>query len=184
MDSYELLLFLHIATAILWLGAGATMGLAAVKATRSSDPTELGRLAALNDWLAPRLFIPASLATLVLGILLVIDGPWSFGDLWIVIGLVGFAASFLIGLLYIKPTSERISRAIAAEGPQSADAARRVRHILLVSRVELVVLFLVVADMAIKPTGDDAAILVVGVVILAAAAAAAVLAGRRVASTA
>ncbi|MBW3593193.1 MAG: DUF2269 domain-containing protein [Actinobacteria bacterium] len=184
MDSYELLLFLHITTSILWLGAGATMGLAALRATRASDPTELGRVAALNDWLAPRLFIPASLATLVLGVLLVIDGPWSFGDLWIVIGLAGFAVSFLVGLLYLKPTSERISEGIAEHGPLSPDVVRRTRHILLVSRVELVVLFLVVADMAIKPTADDVGILIAGALILVVAAAAAVLAGRRVATAA
>ncbi len=184
MDSYELLLFLHIATAILWLGAGAALGLAAFKATRSTDPTELGRVAALNDWLAPRLFIPASLATLLLGILLVIDGPWSFGELWIVIGLAGFAVSFLVGILYLKPTSEKISEAIAEHGPLSPEVVRRTRQILLVSRVELVILFLIVADMAIKPTADDVGVLVAGVVILVAAGAAAVLVGRRTAEAA
>ena len=179
MDSYELLLFLHITTAILWLGAGATLGLAAFKATRSSDPMELGRVAALNDWLAPRLFIPASLATLLLGISLVIDGPWSFGELWIVIGLVGFAVSFLVGILYLKPTGEKISEGIAEHGPLSPEVVRRTRQILLVSRVELVLLFLVVADMAIKPNADDVGILIAGALILIAAGTAAVLAGRQ-----
>ena len=28
---------------------------------------------------------------LILGVLLTIEGPWSFGDLWIVLGLVGYA---------------------------------------------------------------------------------------------
>ena len=46
-------------------------------------------------WLAPRLFIPASLSAMILGILLVIDGPWSFDQLWISLALAGWAASFL-----------------------------------------------------------------------------------------
>jgi len=42
--------------------------------------------------------VPASFATLILGILLVIDGDLSFGQLWIVIGLGGVAATIATGL--------------------------------------------------------------------------------------
>lgn len=40
--------------------------------------------------LANTIFIPSSLLVFVFGIWLTIEGPWSFGDLWIVLGLVGY----------------------------------------------------------------------------------------------
>ena len=108
-----------------------------------------------SDWLAKRLFIPSSLAVLVLGILLTIEGPWTFDILWLDLGFVGFAASFLTGILFLKPEGERIGRAIAAHGPDSNEARHHIRRIIVVQRVELVILVLVVGAMTIKPTSDD-----------------------------
>jgi hypothetical protein len=50
----------------------------------------------------------------VLGILLVIEGPWSFGQLWIVLGLVGFALTFATGIAIAKPRADAISRISSA----------------------------------------------------------------------
>ena len=46
-------------------------------------------------------------------------------------------------------------------GPESPQAAFHVRRINVVSRMELVVLYLVVAVMALKPTGDDTGTLII-----------------------
>ncbi len=113
-----------------------------------------------SDWLAKRLFIPTSLATLVLGILLTIEGPWTFDTLWIDLGFVGFAVSFLTGILFLKPEGERIGKAIAAHGPESRAAARPIRRIMVVERVQSVILVLVVGAMAIKPTSEDGGTLI------------------------
>jgi hypothetical protein len=107
------------------------------------------------DWMAKRLFIPSSLAVLVLGILLTIEGPWTFDMLWVDLGLAGFAASFLTGILFLKPEGEKIGLAIAAHGPESSEARHHIRRITVVERVQLVILVLVTASMAIKPTSED-----------------------------
>jgi hypothetical protein len=74
---YELLLFLHVAAAILWIGGSATLQLIGLHATSTDDHVALAKLFDAGNWLATRLFIPSSLAVLVLGILLTIEGPWS-----------------------------------------------------------------------------------------------------------
>jgi uncharacterized membrane protein len=174
MTRYDAYLTLHVIAAIIWLGAGFTVFLLSQRAQRSPDPAEGGRLAAISDWLAPRLFIPASLSVLVLGLLMVVDGPWSFDTLWIVLGLVGYAASFLTGILFLKPESERISAAVAEHGPTSPQARRHMRRIEIVGRIELAILFAVVVDMVAKPTADDGWLLAGGAVALAAVAVVAV----------
>lgn len=171
MTLYSILLFLHIATAIVWLGAGVTLQVLATRADRSRDSSQMLKVASDNEYLAMRLFIPASLAVFLLGVGLVLEGPWSFGQLWITIGLIGYAASFFVGLLFIKPQGARIEALLAEHGGGHPEVARRVRSILLVARIELAVLFVVVLDMSVKPTGESAGFFVVSAVGLALVAA-------------
>ena len=158
MSYYEILLFLHVATAIVWLGSGFFLQMLVWRAGATDDRPLLQGVATNSGWMAQRIFIPASLAVLVFGILLTIEGPWSFGDLWIVLGLAGYAFSFLVGILFLEPEGKRIAAAMQAG--DEARAGFHVGRINTVSRIELVVLYLVVAAMALKPEGGDGLTLV------------------------
>jgi uncharacterized membrane protein len=179
MSSYELLLFLHITVVILWLGASVVLDLLFLRAERMHDVQELGALGRTQEWLTPRLFIPVSLGTVVTGALLVWDGPWSFGDLWVLIGLVAWLATFGAGFFFLRPSAERMKALNAQHGPGSPEARKIATRMTVVARVQLVALFLVVADMVIKPTSDDPWTLVVLVALLAAAIVAAAMSLRR-----
>ena len=167
MSYYEILLFLHIAASVVWLGSAFFLQMLVFRAGATGDGGLMQGVASNSGWMAQRIFIPASLSVLVLGILLTIEGPWSFGDLWIVLGLVGYAMSFLIGILFLEPEGKRIHKAMEAGDHEAA--AFRIRRINAVSRIELTVLYLVVAAMALKPTGDDTGTLVLGAVVVVAA---------------
>ncbi|HEU4450431.1 MAG TPA: DUF2269 family protein [Gaiellaceae bacterium] len=179
MGRYELLLFLHVATAIIWLGAAMVVQFFAFRAERADDAMEMHRVATDAEWLALRLFIPSSFAVLVFGVLLVLDGPWSFDQLWISLGLAGYAFSFLLGILFLSPESGRIGRLIEAHGPTHGSVTARISRILAVSRFELAVLFAVVLDMTVKPAADDAWFYVLAAAILVAGAALALRSYRR-----
>ena len=171
MTWYELLLFLHIVAAIIWLGSGLLIQILAARAERANDAEGLQRVAADAAALGETLFIPASLATVILGVLLVIDGPWAFDMLWIVLGLAGYLGTFLTGVLVMKPGSEKIAALMEQAGGMSPEVAVKTRKLLTKGRFDTVVLYLVVAVMALKPTGDDVGILVVlGAIVVAGAA--------------
>ena len=170
MTSYEFLLLLHLIAVIIWLGAGFTMDLLFLRAERTRIPAESGKTGELMEWLVPRVFIPSGLLTLVFGVLLVWDGPWSFGDVWILIGLAGWIASFGVGFLFIRPQGEKMKEIVVQYGPTSVEARRQGRRLGVVSRVQLLALFLVVVDMVLKPTSSDPWTLVVLAAMLAAAA--------------
>jgi uncharacterized membrane protein len=167
MSYYEILLVVHIAAAIVWLGSGFFLQMLIFRAESSDDEGLKLGIASNTGWFAQRIFIPASLVVLVGGVLLTIEGPWSFGDLWIVLGLAGYAVSFLVGILFLEPEGKRIHAAMAAG--EQARAAFLIRRINAVSRLELVVLYLVVGAMALKPTGDDTGTLILGAALLLAA---------------
>ena len=84
------------------------------------------------------------------------------------LGLIGYALSFLIGILFLEPEGKRIHSAMEAAGPDSPRAAFHVRRINVVSRMERVILYLVVAVMALKPTGEDTGTLIVGAAVVLA----------------
>jgi hypothetical protein len=162
---YEVLLSLHILAAIVWIGGGIAIQFLAFRAEQTRNGPFMQALGDSSDWLAKRL---------VLGILLTIEGPWTFDMLWVDLGFVGFAASFLTGILFLKPEGERIGRAIAAHGPESNEARHHIRRIVVVERVQLVILVLVVGAMSIKPTSDDGGTLILFAVLTVAAIALAV----------
>lgn len=179
MTSFELLLFLHLSSVILWLGANTVVDLLFLRAERMRDLQELGRMGQTQEWLTPRLFIPVALATVITGALLVWDSAWSFGDLWIVIGLAAWLATFANGILFLKPNGARMKQIVAEQGPASPEAQRIAARLSVVARVQLLALFLVVADMVLKPTTDDPWTLVALAAILALAIAAAAVSLRR-----
>lgn len=171
MSRYELLVFLHIVAVIIWLGAGFLIAVLVFGAARTGDSAKEAGHHQDVGWLAPRLFIPASFATLISGILVVIDGPWTFDQLWVVMGLVGWTVSFGLGFFYFRPEAERIGSFVAQHGPHHAEVGKRIHRLNVVDRLQLLILFLVVATMVLKPTGDDVGVLVGGAVVLATAVA-------------
>jgi uncharacterized membrane protein len=171
MTRYDLWLFLHVVAAIVWLGGGLMLQVLGLRAERLRDSAGMRRLAEDGAVLGNRVFIPASLAVLVFGLLMVIDGPWGFGTLWVTLGLVGYAATLLTGVLVIKPATERIAAAIERDGGEvRPETAREMRRVLAKGRVDILGLYLVVAVMVLKPTGDDVAVLLVMAALLVAMA--------------
>jgi uncharacterized membrane protein len=114
-------------------------------------PLRLAAFASDVEFIGQRLFTSASLVLLLLGIWMVIIGPWSFGMTWILVALVVFGSSFVLGAGFIGPESGRIGKLIEAEGPTSPEVQRRIKRIFLLSRIELAFLILVVFDMVVKP---------------------------------
>lgn len=168
MTRYEILLFLHISFAILWIGAGALFHVLAYMADRATDEAAIKKIFDDLTALANTFFIPSSLLVVIFGIWLTIDGPWSFDQLWITLGLVGFVITFLTGTLWITPQSKRVQELIKRGGGMTPQAYAAARRMMMFARLDYVVLFLVVFDMVVKPTGDDVGTLVLMAVVLVA----------------
>jgi uncharacterized membrane protein len=178
MSWYEFLLFVHIAAAVIWIGAGFLLLVLGIRADRSNDEAGIKRLLDDEAWLATHLFIPASLTVFVAGVLLTIEGSFRLDQLWIVLGLIGYFATFVTGVAVLKPQGDRINAMMERDGgltPESLTAAKRLlRH----SRIDYVVLLLVIAVMVIKPTGDDVGVLIGMAAVLGLGIASALAGGR------
>jgi uncharacterized membrane protein len=161
MTLYEFLLFIHIAATIVWVGAGVFGIILALGYDKDGDEAAIVRLLKDNERLALRLFVPASLVVVVMGIALVIESEaWTFDQLWLVIGLAGFATTFWTGLFVLKPVGDRIAQQMERDGGMTPQTLIEVQKLLVKARSDYLVLTLVIFDMVIKPTGDDVGVLI------------------------
>jgi uncharacterized membrane protein len=166
---YAFLLFLHVSMAVIWIGGGLMMQFFGIRAQMSGDPRRLATVGEDIEWIAKRVFTPASLLAFASGVLMVVDSDfYGFGDDWIVIGLVLYATTFLAGLLYLGPEAARAGKLAEAGSPE---AGPRMMRLIFLARLDLVLLFLIIYDMTVKPSFDDAGSVlwgVVGAVVVAA----------------
>jgi uncharacterized membrane protein len=147
---YELLLFGHIICAVAWVGSSIGMQLQSTRALRRGQD----RVAEFMDdveWLGNRLQGPSAMLVILFGILLVLKGQWGFGRLWIILAIIAVAVSFVIAAFYLMPETKRVAQLVRSQGATDATTQARLRRVMLVSRVELLILVVVIFLMAVKP---------------------------------
>ena len=109
------------------------------------------RLGEYDEKLAPLLFIPAAIATLLTGVALVFDGPWSFtGDGWVLAGLVLFAAIFALGVGLILPAGKKLAALARADAP-AAELQRQIGNLRMLSWIGVGLLAAAIFFMTTKP---------------------------------
>lgn len=151
MTRFEVWRLLHVLSAIVWVGTGTAVTVLSALAARDADPRASDTLVRLSEKLGARLFMPASLSTLLWGVLMVVapgtaSAPYRFEDPFITLGIVGILVSMVIGMAAIGPTARRYLDA-AVEADRSA-LGRRLQGLHL---VDVAVLYAVVVLMAVRP---------------------------------
>jgi uncharacterized membrane protein len=150
VTSYELWLFLHISAAMVWIGGATVAQVFGVLAQRSGDPAQSAAFGRSMGFIGPKIFMPASIAVLVTGVLLTEDGNWEWSESFIWLGIVLWAAVSLVAFAFLTRAMGRVGARMAAEGPSPALGAE-VRKLVLLARVLILVLFVIVFVMIVKP---------------------------------
>jgi uncharacterized membrane protein len=148
---YFLFKLVHVVGAVVWVGGGMTLTILAMRAERSKDPGDMATIARQAAFVGERVFAPVGLLVFLMGIAMVINFHWGWGTTWIVIGLVGYAITFLTGLLVLGPSAKHVGQLIESQGAGAAETQAAIQRLLLIARVDMGVLLLVVADMILKP---------------------------------
>lgn len=149
---YNTLKFIHLAAAIAWVGGGAFVQVYATRVSKQNDPKKMAGLAADLEVLGKTYLTSASLLVFVAAVALVAYAPqWNFTDTWILIGIGGYAATLVTGAGFIGPEAGRLSKLVGERGPEDPEVQRRIRRIFAISRIDIVVLTLVILDMVFKP---------------------------------
>ena len=140
----------HVVAAVIWVGGGTFLTLIALSAERARDSDQMLALVRQGEWGA-RVFIPASFATLGFGIAMVVNADLDWGAFWILFGLIAWAISTAVGILYLTPQLKRLNNLMAERGVDDPQTEAVLQRILLVARLDIVLLTLIVVDMTVKP---------------------------------
>jgi uncharacterized membrane protein len=147
---YDFLLAVHILCAVIWVGGGVTMHIFGRLATREGPERQLAFTKEAIR-ISNMLYAPLSVILLIAGVLLVEELDYSYGELFITIGFLGFLNSFVIGVAYYPRAGRRYEEIAGGDGPGSPAAQAIYRRTANANTFELTVLLLVVIDMAVKP---------------------------------
>ncbi len=151
-EVFNALKYVHILAAMIWLGTSIYLQFTATRLAKANDPERMAAFAKDTEYTGTHLIMPSTILLLVMGIALVAYSPvYAFTDTWILLAFAAYAATFVTGAFVIGPTSGKIGALLEAEGSASPEAQALITRIFSVSRVDLVVLLLVVADMVFKP---------------------------------
>ena len=156
MTWYSFFKFVHVLAVVIWVGGATFVQALSLRVLASTDPRRKAEFAGDAEVVGMRLFVPASLVVLLAGIAMMVNAHFDWGQLWIVFALVVYGFSFATGAGFLGPESGRIKQAIETHGADAPIVTERIRRILVVSRIELVLLFGIVFAMVVKPTTGDA----------------------------
>jgi uncharacterized membrane protein len=124
VTTYEWFKTVHVLAVVMWVGGGVTLTLLALMTIALRDPVRLVQFTRQAAFLGGSYFPPLSLMVVGFGFGLVEKGDWSYDRAWILIGIAGWAASFVVGAV----TSGRRrsdSRNCSKTGRQATTACRR-----------------------------------------------------------
>jgi hypothetical protein len=146
---------LHVVFSVIWVGGGGLFMVLGLRAELLNDPDE--KLAVIRQAAAvtEKLFVPSSLIVLVMGIAMMLTDfgklVWDWEEFWVVFGLLGYAATFAIGIGLLSPQVKRIRAAMEAVGPDAPETQAAISRLLLISRADMALLLLIVLAMVAKP---------------------------------
>jgi uncharacterized membrane protein len=119
---YALFKAIHVSVAVFWVGGGLLLTVLALRAQRTGDPDEIVTIARQAAFVGEKLFAPAGLVVLAMGIAMMVNTNWGWGHFWVVVGLLGYASTLAL-----------------------------IDRIMLIARIDVAVLLVVILDMVTKP---------------------------------
>jgi uncharacterized membrane protein len=148
---YALFKTVHVTFAVIWIGGGFLLTLLGIIAERKNDPDEIAIVARQAAMVGEKLFAPAGLIVLLMGVAMMLNTNWGWGRFWIVAGLIGYALTFTTGIGVLAPLAKKIDASVETNGATHPDTIALVKRIMLIVRFDIAMLLLVIADMVTKP---------------------------------
>jgi uncharacterized membrane protein len=149
MDIYPWLKVAHVLLAIVAVGTNITYGIWQARAGR--EPQQLGWTLRGIKFLDDRVANPAYIGLGIVGVLLVLTGPWRFEMLWIVVSIALYIALAVVGFALYSPTLSRQIAVYEADGPSAPEFVALTTRSRLLGVVLAVLVLAIVFLMVLKP---------------------------------
>jgi uncharacterized membrane protein len=148
---YSAFMTVHVLFVVIWIGGGALLTVFGIMAERSGDSGQVAQIAKMAAFAGEKIFAPSGLIVVAMGISMVLNAHLGFDHFWIVFGLAGFLATFLLGVGVLSPMAKKLNALVEEKGPTAPETQAAISKILLIARADIAMLLLVIVDMVTKP---------------------------------
>lgn len=149
-DLYTTLKFIHVAAAVAWVGGGLALTMLAAQVRSTGSGEEIAALMERIEWFGKRMFAPLSGVVLLMGLGMAYIGGILSAP-WVSAGFLGIFVSAGIGMGFLTPKVAQLKALVEQHGGDHPEVRRLGERILLVSRIDMVILMLIIAVMVFKP---------------------------------
>jgi uncharacterized membrane protein len=149
MDWYPWLKTLHILFAIVAVGLNISYGIWQARAAR--EPEHTGYALRGIKFLDDRVANPSYAGLLIVGILLVLLGPWEFTQFWVYAAIGLYLVMGTVAFFFYSPTLKRQIAAYEASGAGTAEFAALGARGRLVGIILAVIVIAIIVLMVVKP---------------------------------
>ena len=148
---YTTLKFIHVASIAVWLGGVVTLVLLNRLIAATGDNSLMQGLGRMGGAISMKLFGPAMIVAVITGIGMVQVGDLSFGLTWVLWGILGTVASFILGGVLTGGTARKLGERIARREIDPAGIAAVQKRLLTYAFLNIVLLLSIVWAMVAKP---------------------------------
>ena len=149
MDLYPWLKTLHILFAIVAVGFNISYGIWQARAAR--EPEHTGYALRGIKFLDDRVANPAYGGLLVVGIILVLIGPYDFTTFWVAVAIGLYVLMFVVAVFFYSPMLKLQIAAYETSGAQSDEFVRLGARGRVVGIVLAVLVLAIIVLMVVKP---------------------------------
>lgn len=149
MDLYPWLKTLHIVLAIVAVGFNISYGIWQARAAR--EPQHMGYALRTIKFLDDRVANPSYAGLLVVGVAMVLIGPYDFEDLWIAVAIGLYVLMAAVAIAFYSPTLRRQIAAYEAGGAQTDEFAALGNRGRMLGVVLGVIVLAIIVLMVVKP---------------------------------
>ena len=149
MDLYPWFKTLHVFLAIVAVGLNVSYGIWQARAARESE--HMGFTLRGIKFLDDRVANPSYAGLLVVGIILVLIGPYEFTTLWVAVAIGLYVVMGIVAIVFYSPTLKRQIAAYEASGAQSAEFQELGVRGRMIGIVLAIIVFAILILMVVKP---------------------------------
>ena len=149
MDFYPWFKTLHIFFAIVAVGLNISYGIWQARAARELE--HMGFALRGIKFLDDRVANPSYAGLLVVGIILVLIGPYEFTTMWIAVAIGLYIVMGIVAIVFYSPTLKRQIAEYEASGAQSAEFQELGVRGRMIGIVLAVIVFAILILMVVKP---------------------------------
>jgi uncharacterized membrane protein len=147
---YTLFKYVHIVSAIVWIGGVITLSILQFRIVRSSNAQAVQALSKESNFYGRAVVGPAAALTLIAGIITATRMGVSFNSLWIIWGFIAIFFSFILGTTFTRITTNRLSY-LTTTGASSQQVNAVQNRLAILSSLDILLLLSAVAAMVFKP---------------------------------